>query len=340
MSTGRGLWALLLIPALLMAACAGGSPGGDAANGPALTVYSGRSEKLIGPLIHRFSERSGIDVRIRYGSTSELTATLLEEGGQTPAALFISQDAAALGALSEAALLRPAPADLTAKLPSRFRSPAGDWVGLSGRARVVVYNTDRVKPEELPRRLAETTDSRFHSRFGVAPANASFQAHMAAYSALNGEAALGELLRGMAANAPRIYSKNSPIVEAVIAGEIDWGLVNHYYLMRALKEDPDAPARNFVMPHSDGSAFVNISGAALLKATEAAAELLRFLLSDEAQRYFSDETFEYPLVEGLGAAAAPHTDDLQEKELDFAAIAEALDPALTLIHESGLTRFR
>ena len=305
-----------------------------------MTVYSGRNERLIGPLLDRFTERTGIEVRTRYGSTSELTATLLEEGTNTPAHLFVSQDAAALGALSRGGLLRKLPDELQGRIPGRFRSIHGDWVGLSGRARVVVYNTERVRPEELPQRLEDVTDERYRGRFGLAPSNASFQAHMAMFLTVNGEPDLEELLRGLVANAPMRYPKNSPIVEAVIAGEIDWGLVNHYYLWRALQEHPAAPAKNFFMPAGAASGFVNLAGAGLMRESPEALELMRFLLSDEAQRYFADETYEYPLVPGIEPAVdLPPLEQLVDPRVDYRDVATALERALVLIQDSGLIGF-
>ncbi|NIM61523.1 MAG: extracellular solute-binding protein, partial [Acidobacteria bacterium] len=214
-------WPLVLFASavLLAAACSGGGDeSGAAGESAALTVYAGRSESLIGPLLGRFTQKTGVPVNVRYGSTSELVATLLEEGEHTPADLFISQDAAALGALSKSGQLRGLAAATLDRVPSRFRSPGGDWVGLSGRARVVVYNTDNSSPEQLPQSLAEVVDPKFLGRWGLAPTNASFQAHMALVAALGGDQALDELLDGMVANEPKRYPKNTPIVAAVIAG--------------------------------------------------------------------------------------------------------------------------
>jgi iron(III) transport system substrate-binding protein len=325
---------VLLVP--ILSACGGG--GGEPAD--SLTVYSGRNERLIGPLLERYAERSGVAVRQRYGSTSELTATILEEGDRSPADLFVSQDAAALGALARAGLLRELPADLLDRVPQRFRSPDDVWIGLSGRARSVVYNPERIDAASLPQSLEEIGDPRFRGSFGVAPTNASFQAHMALYATVRGERALGELLDSIVANEPLRYPKNTPIVEAVIAGEIDWGLVNHYYLWRALSERPDAPARNFFMSAGDASGFVNMAGAGALNDRPETLDLLRFLLSDEAQRYFADETYEYPLVPGVEPAVdLPPLDTLLTPDVDYASVADSLEPTLLLIDQSGLTRF-
>ena len=178
------LFLSMLLLLLTVTAC-----GGPETESPGeLVVYSGRNERLIGPLLDRFTEQTGIVVSRRYGGTSELTATLLEEGDATPADLFLSQDAAALGALSGAGLLQPLTEELLAVVPSNFRSSAGDWIGLSGRARVIVYNTELIDPMALPGILDEVMDERFRGKFGVAPGNASFQAHIAVYLAIHGEA--------------------------------------------------------------------------------------------------------------------------------------------------------
>ncbi len=343
-------WAILciltsILPFLL--ACgpqseegANGSPGEPAAAteaaGP-LVVYSGRNKSLIEPLLLRFEEASGIATEVRYGGTAELTATLLEEGEATPCHVFLSQDAGALGALSERGLLRALPAELLGQVAAPFSSPKGDWVGLSGRARVMVYNTSAVQPEDLPRSLSEVVDPKYKGRFGVAPTNGSFQAHMAAYRALEGEEALASLLAGMAANDPGRYPKNSAIVEAVIQGEVEWGLVNHYYLLRAKAENPEAPAESFAMAEGPAAAFLNLAGAAMVRESEGALALVRFLLSEEAQRFFAEETFEYPLVESVAPAAGvlPLSERMRD-QVDFAAVSDALEPTLEAITTSGL----
>ncbi len=325
----RLVWSCATLISICLLGCDGGS---DPAR---LTLYSGRNEKLIQPLIDTFSKEHGIEVAVRYGSTAEIAAALLEEGSNSPADLFISQDAGALGALSNAEMLRPLPGDLLERVPESYRSERGDWIGLSGRARVVVYNTTRISPEQLPQRLEEVGNPIFRGRFGVAPNNASFQAHMAAYLAATDPASLDRLLTEMAANEPKTYSKNSHIVQAVITGEVDWGLVNHYYLLRALKEDPDAPAANFVMPAGTMSGFINVAGAGLLSDDENAGKLMRFLVSEQAQRYFAEQTFEYPVA--TDEAADRPGDD---RRLRFGALAEALPTTQERIRQSGLARFR
>ena len=326
-----------LVCVCLMAVACGTSPGehGDG-SGDAVKVYSGRSEKLIGPLLERFEQATGTPIEVRYGSTPELVATLLEEGTATPADVFISQDAAALETLSHAGLLRELPAEQLDRVGKGARSPRGDWVGLSGRARVVVYNTERIQPDALPHGLDDLAAGRVTGSFGVAPTNASFQAHMAAFLVEHGEDALRDLLTSMARLKPRVYPKNSPIVAAVIAGEIDWGLVNHYYLERALQEDPDAPAKNFFMTEGASSRFMDMAGAARLSDRAPGATLLEFLLSETAQRYFTDETHEFSLANRNASPDVPAPSD----PFDYEAISSALKTTPMMIQESGLTRFQ
>ncbi len=304
-----------------------------------IIVYSGRNESLIGPLLERFEAASGVEVRARYGETAEMAATLLEEGDNSPADVFISQDAAALGAVAAAGSLQPLPAEILARVPERFRAADGRWVGLSGRARSIVYNTTLIAETDLPSSLEQVTDPRYRGRFGIAPANGSLQAHLAVYGVVAGADALDRMLAGIVANEPSTYPKNGAIVQAVIAGEVEWGLVNHYYLLRALAEEPDAPARNFFQGEGPASGFVNLAGAGAVSNAAGATELIAFLLDDESQRYFAEETYEYPLVAGVEAAAGLQPlAELRSPSVDFAEVSEALEATLVAINSSGLMR--
>jgi iron(III) transport system substrate-binding protein len=339
---------LLVLLAVLPAACRGGGegappPGEEAGTAAApaaepLVVYSGRNENLIAPLLDRFTAASGIPVEVRYGETAELAATLFEEGEATPAGVFVSQDAAALGALAAAGRLTPLPDDVVGRIPTIYRDPEGRWVGLSGRARVLVYNTREIAPDALPASLDEVGEPRYRGRFGVAPLNASFQAQVAAYHALEGAEATAELLSRIAANEPRTFPNNGAIVQAAIAGEIDFGLVNHYYLWRALEEDPAAPARNHFQTGGGASSFVNVAGVGVLRESPEALELVRFLVSDEAQRYFAEETFEYPLVAGVEPSVELEPlASLDPAAIDFRQVSAVLEETLELIRASGLS---
>lgn len=302
-----------------------------------IVVYSGRNEKLIKPIIDRFTEATGIKVQIRYGETAEMAATIMEEGPRSPADVFIAQDAAALGALSKAGLFRPLPEAILQGVPEHFAGRNREWVGLSGRARVIVYEESRIKPSELPADLEGIANPKYRGRFGVAPTNASFQAQMAVYHALDGEEATRRLLDAMVKNEPRRYAKNSAIVDAVISGEIDWGLVNHYYLHQALAENPGATAKNHFMTGGGAAAFANVAGAGVLNDKPEGLRLIEYLLGDEAQRYFAEETFEYPLVEGIPPSEGlVPLSELNQPDIDWSEVSEVLEPTLVLIQKSGL----
>ncbi len=270
-----------------------------------IIIYSGRKESLIGPVIAQYMKATGNKVKVKYGSTSGMTALLLEEGEATPASVFIAQDAGALGALAKKNRLHKLPKSLTGKVDSRFRSPSDHWVGVTGRARAVVYNVNKTSPSEMPTSIREFTDSKWKGRIGWAPGNGSFQAFVTGMRERDGDEATEAWLRGIIANEPVVYPKNTAIVRAVGAGEVDLGFVNHYYLYRFLKEDSDFPARNHFMPGGDPGSLVNVAGVCipnpeLDEARKAKAmEFMEFLLAKDAQNYFATKTYEYPLVDGI-----------------------------------------
>lgn len=322
--------AAALLASTLLVACGGES----------ITVYSGRNEALIGPVIERFTEDTGVKVAVKYGSTSELAATLLEEGDRTPADVFIAQDAGALGAIERAGLFGPLDPDVLARVPAQYQSADGLWVALSGRARVVVYNTDRLAPEDLPASIIDFTDPRWRGRIGWAPTNGSFQAFVTALRVASGDEAAREWLLGIKANNAVEYANNTSVVEAVAAGEVEVGFVNHYYLYSFLRERGDGfTARNHFTAPGDIGTLVNVAGVGRLAASdqqEQANRLIDYLLSEGAQRYFAEETVEYPVIASVPAAAdLPSLSTIQPPAIDLSALAD-LEGTLKLLRETGV----
>ncbi len=302
-----------------------------------ITLYSGRNQHLLAPLLAQFTEETGIRVHTRYGGTAELAATILEEGSRSPADVFFAQDAGALGALSQAGLFRDLPPDLLQMVPNAFRSQQGLWVGTSGRARVLIYNTESVQPQDLPEDITGLADPQWRDRLGWAPLNASFQAFVTALRVERGEAATREWLQAMAGNRPRSYARNTAIVQAVAAGEIDVGLTNHYYLHTMEKEQGLAlQARNYLPPQGT---LMNVAGVGILQTTRKtpqAEKLVRFLLSEQAQRFFTDQTFEYPVVQSIAPnPVLPVLDAMPIAELDL-SLLEDLAGTLLLLQELGI----
>ena len=266
-----------------------------------LIIYSGRSESLVDPIIQQFKGTTGIDVKVKYAGTGALAATLLEEGANSPADVFYAQDPGGLAAVSE--MMTELPADIIEMTPEWARSAEGHWVGITGRARVVVYGTDKLTEADLPDDLWGFTEPEWKGRVGWAPTNGSFQAMVTALRAGWGEERTEEWLRAMIDNDVKIYPKNTPQVAAAAAGEIDVGLVNHYYLYRFIAEEgEDFAARNAHLRGAGPGSIVLVSGAGILETAdnpENAEAFIRFLLSSVGQQYFAGQTFEYPMVEGV-----------------------------------------
>jgi iron(III) transport system substrate-binding protein len=332
----------VVVAGSVLAACGGGSGGGSGGDAD-LVVYSGRSEALVDPILERFEKESGLDVRIQYADTSELTPTLLEEGANSPADVFFSQDAGALAALANEGLLDPIPAGALELVDDRFKDPDGRWVGVTGRARVIGYSTDRVPEAELPQSVFEVTDPKWKGRVGFPPTNASFVAFVSALIESVGRDRTKAFLEGLDANGAKRYDNNVLALRAVAAGEVDLALVNHYYLYANFKDDPDAKLANHYPGQGEGreGTFVNVAGVGILKSTkhkDAAQRLVEFLLDNEAQKYFRNETSEYPLRNGIDPIAElPPLASLKTIDVPLSRLGRDLKASTELLKEVGLT---
>lgn len=351
--------AVALLVALAVAACSPGagqspttspsvpaSPGQSPADVPSpsglsgtLTIYSGRSEELVGALIDRFETESGIEVEVNYAGTSELAATILEEGDQSPADVFFSQDAGALGALADEGRLAALPQATLDRVDARLRSPDGEWVGVSGRARVVAYNTDTLSEEDLPDTILDFADPRWKGLIGWAPSNASLQSFVTALRVLEGEEAARAWLEGIQANEPTEYEGNSQALQGVAAGEVQVAFINHYYLLAAQADGTAANVANYFFPGGDPGALINVAGAGVLTTSEnpqAALAFVDFLLSEESQRYFRDETHEYPLIDGVDAEEGlTPLAEIEAPDIDLSDLDD-LQGTVQLMQEVGI----
>jgi iron(III) transport system substrate-binding protein len=308
--------------------------------GGTITVYSGRSEELVGPLLERFRDETGVTVQVRYGDTAELAVLLTEEGAASHADVYFAQDGGALGAVAQAGLLANLPASILERVPAAFRSPAGEWVGISGRARVVAYDTSDLGAADLPQSIDELTDEQWRGRIGWAPTNGSFQAFVTALRLMRGDDGARAWLQAMLANEPVRYDGNSQIVQAIADGEIDLGLVNHYYALRQIAEQGEGfPVRNHFLAADDQGSLINIAGAGMLASSDnpaAAQRLIEWLLGEGAQAYFAQSTFEYPLVEGVnGPPQVPPLAELQHPDIDLSDLSD-LEGTLDLLREVGV----
>jgi len=293
---------------------------------------------LVGPIIDQFASATGIDVQVRYGSTSEMAATILEEGRNSPADVFYAQDPGGLGAVEH--LFAQIPDSTLNQVEPRFRSSEGKWVGISGRARVVVYNTEKLSEADLPDDIWGFTDAKWRGRIGWAPTNGSFQAMVTAMRALWGEEKTREWILGIQANQPGVYPNNTTQVAAAAAGEIDIGFVNHYYLYRFIAEEGESyPARNYHPRAGGPGAVILVSGAGILDTSqnkETAERFLEFMLSTVSQQYFAGQTFEYPVIEGVKThRLLTLLAEINRPDIDMADMAD-LEGTLALLRETGV----
>ncbi|MDQ1083951.1 MULTISPECIES: iron ABC transporter substrate-binding protein [Microbacterium] len=337
-----GALALALVSALALSSCSGAAPSpadADAAQERTLTVYSGRDEELVAPLIEQFEESSGIDVEVRYAGSTELAAQILEEGERTPAQVFLSQDSGSLGALDAAGLLATLPTGITSAVPAEYTSTDGSWVGLTGRARVIAYDSQSYTAEEIPADVWELTKPEWNGKVAVAPSNASFQAFVTAMRVAEGEDRASEWVEAMVANGVQRYAKNGEILEAVNTGAVPLGLINHYYWARSEQDPTTLRAQLKFGEPGSVSALVNVTGAGILAGSSessAAREFVEFLVSTPAQEYFATETFEYPLVDGVAApAGVPALDELGGVDIDLAQLS-SVQQTVDLLTATGL----
>lgn len=301
-----------------------------------ITIYSGRSEEIIAPLLEKFTAETGIAVTVRYGDSAELAAQILEEGGNTKADVFFSQDAGALGALSDAGVLTALPDSITSLVASKYRSTSNTWVGVSGRGRVLSYNPAKVT--ELPTSVLEFAEPQWKGRIAIAPTNASFQAFVTSLRILIGEAATKEYLVGLKANAIT-FEKNSQILDAVEGGQVDAGLINHYYWYeKAAEIGADKMTSKIAwFADQDPGNLVNVAGAGVVKAGANAQAFVAWLLSDTAQRFFVETTYEYSLTGSIPAAGnLPELEVISGPEINLEELS-TLNATLELLSEVGLT---
>lgn len=311
------------------------SPAGPLEN--ELVIYSGRNEELIGQLIEQFRQETGANVQVRYGDTAELAATILEEGNNSPADVFFGQDAGALGALQQEGRTAQMPESLLNQVNSRYRSPEGQWIGITGRVRTVDYNTNLVQPGELPQSIFGFTEPTWKGRIGWAPTNGSFQAFVTALRVSQGEEQARKWLEGIRANEPRTFSNNTAILEGLTRGEVAVGFVNHYYLERIKQENPQVPVEHHFT--NDVGSLVNVAGVAILNSARhpnIAQRFVEYLLSSDAQNYFATETREYPLASGVtpqGELVSLNQIESQTPEIDLSNLRD-LEGTLQLLQQT------
>jgi len=324
---------VLLLAALSLVTASCGS-----SDSQSLTIYSGRSENLVGPLFEQFSQETGIAVEVRYSQSADLALLIEQEGDNSPADVFISQSPGAIGLLAGNGRLTPLSEATLQLVPTAYRNESAEWVGLSGRIRVLVFNSSLVDEDGLPASIFDIVGDGYEGNVAVAPGNGSFQDFVTGMREIHGDEVTLRWLSSLNDNGAVTYANNSAIVQAVGRGEVPMGLVNHYYNLRALAENPSLPTVNHFF--DDVGSLVIITTAGILETSQNrddAELLIQFLLGSDAQTFFSDETFEYPLATG----AQPNAQlavlaDVPTTTYDFDDLSGGLERTQKLIDESGL----
>ncbi len=342
--TGAGLTAgLVMALAAVVATPAGAATPAAKKPGGSITVYSGRAETLVKPLFERFSADTGIQVEVRYGESGALASQILTEGDASPADVFFSQDAGALGALSKEKLLQRLPTKTTRKvIDPRYNASDRTWVGLSGRARVLAYNPTLVPTP--PNSIDALLNPSWKGKLGYAPTNASWQAFVTGLRVVRGEVKAEKWLRGFAANEPRAYASNGAVRDAVHNGQISVGLINHYYLWQraAVEGEGAVNVRNKYLPKGDPGGLVNVAGAGVLRSSDnlaAARAFVDYMLTKKAQKYFAEQTYEYPLVAGVKTSVKlPKLASLEPPKVDLSDLDTLAATQELLVKVKLLTR--
>lgn len=301
-----------------------------------LEVYSGRGQFLVDDLVeHIDGLYDDFSLTMRYGGSTDLLNQIVNEGDGSPADVFYSVNAGALGALSDEGRTRELSDDVLELVRSEFRT--NDWIGTSGRARSVPFNEDAASAADLPDDIMAYPDA-FAGELGWAPSYGSCQAFVTAMRILEGDAATREWLEAVVDAGIRSYPDEFATCQAVADGEIDAGFTNHYYIQRVLDGNPDAPLAT-AFTAGDAGAMFNVAGAAVVDTSQHATvgeNFIRHLLSAEAQDYFARATFEYPLIPDVEPVGElPTIDELEVPDLDLTQLSD-LAPTIDLMREAGI----
>lgn len=289
---GLGLAALTLVSPLV-AAC-----GGD--DEPKLVIYNAQHEPLLKELAPEFTKETGIEVELRNGKDLELSNQLVAEGKASPADVFLTENSPAMSQVEAAGLFTRLPDDLVAPIPAQYRPRSGLWTGFVARSTVLVYNTDQTDASKMPASLLDLAKPEWKGKISFSPTGADFQAIVAAVLDLEGEAATKSWLEGIKANG-KIYDGNNLVLEAVNSGEVEVGIVYHYYWERDHKENGDVSdhSAQYYFKNQDPGAFVSVSGAGVLASSDMkdeAEKFVKFLVDEKGQQILADSyALEYPL---------------------------------------------
>ncbi len=274
-----------------------------------LLVYNAQHESLTKEWIDAFTKETGIKVTYRQGGDTELGNQLVAEGDKSPADVFLTENSPAMAAVERAGLFADLDAGTIAQVPAPYRPASGKWTGVAARTTVFVYNKAKLQPDQLPKSLMDLEQPVWKGRWGAPPTKADFQAIVAALLQLKGEAATAQWLAGMKANAVA-YNDNIATLKAVNAGEVDGGVIYHYYWFRdqAKTKEMSGNTALYYFKNQDPGAFVSLSGGGVLKSSkkaQQAQQFLKFITGEAGQKVLEKgDSFEYPVASGVPANPA------------------------------------
>jgi iron(III) transport system substrate-binding protein len=318
----RARWSRIaaLVSALVMAAgltaCSGSGKNDE------LLVYNAQHESLTKEWIDAFTKQTGIKVTYRQGGDTEFGNQLIAEGSASPADVFLTENSPAMAAVERAGLFAKLNQDTLDQVPAQYRPATGNWTGVAARSTVFVYNKSKLAPDQLPKSMLDLEQPAWRGRWGGAPAKADFQAIVSALLQLKGERATAAWLAGLETNA-KVYNDNIATMKAVNAGEVDGGIIYHYYWFRdqANTKEGSGNTALYYFKNSDPGAFVSLSGGGVLKSSkkrDQAQQFIKFITGKAGQEVLENGTsFEYPVASGVPAnAALPPLDSLQAPTVD------------------------
>src|SRR6476646_7563437 len=287
-----------------------------------LLIYNAQHESLTKEWIDAFTKETGIKVTYRQGGDTELGNQLVAEGDSSPADVFLTENSPAMAAVEKAGLFADLNADTLAQVPAQYRPATGKWTGVAARSTVFVYNKTKLTPDQLPKSMTDLQQPAWKGRWGGAPAKADFQAIVAALLQLKGETATAQWLAGMKANAV-VYNDNIATLKAVNAGEVDGGVIYHYYWFRdqAKTKEMSGNTALYYFKNQDPGAFISLSGGGVLnssKKKDQAQQFLRFITGRAGQEVLEKgDSFEYTVASGVPAnPALVPLNDLQAPVVD------------------------
>lgn len=318
------LIALATTAALALTACGSSSLEAKGNLDPTkLTIYSAQHENLTEAWAKAFQDKTGIKVQIRYGSDSSMAAQIVQEGDKSPADVFLTENSPAMTTVQNAGLLSPIDASTIAQVGPSYAPSTHQWVGIAARSTVLVYNPSKITESELPASIMDLQDPKWKGKWGAAAGGADFQAIVSAILETQGEAKTSAWLKGLKDGA-QIYQNNIAVMKAVNAGQVPVGIMYHYYWYRdqALTKAGSKNTKLLYFRHQDPGAFVSISGGAVLKSSQHAAnaqKFLAFVTSTQGQTMLAtSDAKEYAV--GKGVASDPALEPLDSLE------APAVDP--------------